>query len=73
MVKNIFFFLTIHAQLSNKVDNLLCDCNFPKHKKSNMNKVKTVVYLVHFILIDICARNCVYYGTLEHMYTHFTI
>ncbi len=22
-----------------------------------MNKVKTVVYLLHFVLIDICARN----------------
>ena len=30
-------------------------------KKQKTNKVKTVVYLIHFILIDIWARNGVLY------------
>ena len=47
-------------------------------KKQKTNKVKTVVYLIHFILIDIWARNGVLHifppGTyLFQFYTLFTV
>lgn len=31
--------------------------DFPKEWNTIMNNVKTVVYIIHFVLIDICARN----------------
>ena len=44
-------------------------------KKQKTNKVKTVVYLIHFILIDIWARNGVlhiFWGG-EHIYIYIYI
>ena len=52
--------LTIHIHMLKTVDNWVCLLIFPnnwKDKKRRRWKVKTVVCLIHFILIDIWASN----------------
>ena len=50
-------FSLTQEQGSNKVDNWLCLLVFPKSWKSKIGEVKSVLYLICFVLIDTSARN----------------